>query len=120
MATNKSQVIVRGFTAHWLKDNFRDMKIYFGGNRTAVPKQNADFIGFYLEAPDSAITHLGIVDQIEEYDSGKTFHLKAIIKLDEPIKVQGYAIRKHEYWSLEQLGVKQLSLVFNDFTKVAT
>ena len=110
------RVIVRGMKKEWFMDHFKQMDVYFGGNPKGVPKEDADYIGFYLEMPDSAITHLGIVDSIERYESGATFHLKAIIKLDTPVKTpDSHAIRKQEYWTLEKLGIKQLSLIYNDF-----
>ena len=109
-----ARVIVRGMTKKWFDDHFIGMDIYFGGDPKAVPKDDADFVGFYLEAPDSAITHIGVVESIDRKPGSATFHLKAIIKLDKPIK-PGHAIRKHEYWTLEQLGISQLELIFNEF-----
>ena len=47
---------------------------------------------------------------------GATFHLKAIIKLDKPVKTSDeHAIRKQEYWTLEKLEINQIGLIFNDF-----
>ena len=104
-------------TADWFMDHFKDMKVYFGGKR-AVPAFNSDYIGFYLEAPVSAITHIGIVERIERVDEGATFYLKAIVKLDSPVSVPGHAIRKQEYWKLEDLGVYKLAVILNDFSLV--
>lgn len=110
-------VIVRGINSDFFNDNFIEMIIYFGGNAVGVPSRDASFIGFYVEAPASAITHLGIVERIEKVEGGKNFHLKAIVKIDKPIQTKdGHAIRKHEYWTLEELGVSRLALVCNDFT----
>jgi len=107
-------VIVRGINSDFFKDNFIDMIIYFGGSAIGVPAKDANYIGFYVEAPASAITHLGIVDKIEKINGGKNFHLKAIIKLDKPVPTKdGHAIRKHEYWTLEELGVASLAMIFN-------
>jgi hypothetical protein len=118
MAEKRAQVaIVRGMTGEWFLRHFKDMKIYFGGKR-AVPASDSDYIGFYLEAPDSAITHIGIVERIERQPEETIFHLKAVIRLDEPIRVEDHAIRKQEYWTLEKLGIKKLALVFNEFVKV--
>jgi len=119
MATRKLQTaIVRGMKSEWFLSHFKDMEVYFGGDPRGIPAYDADFIGFYLEAPDSAITHIGIVNTIERNKDGATFFLKAIIKLDKPIKVLDHAIRKQEYWKLKELGIKKLSLTFNDFSKV--
>ena len=114
----KQTAIVRGMTKDWFDDHFRDMKVYFGG-KYAVPVDDSDYIGFYLEAPDSAITHVGIVEHIDRPpEGGATFHLKAIIKLDAPVRVEGHAIRKQEYWDIEKLGINKLALVFNEFSRV--
>ena len=113
----KQTVIVRGMTKDWFMEHFKDMKVYFGGVR-GVPAFDADFVGFYLEAPDSAITHIGVVEDIERGEEVTTFHLKAIIKLDEPVKVEDHAIRKQEYWLLENLGIRKITLLFNDFSRV--
>ena len=111
-------VIVRGMTKEWFIDHFKDMAVYFGGDPKGVPAKDAKYIGFYLEAPDSAITHIGIVDSIQRKDGEATFNLKAVIKLDEPFKVKDkHAIRKHEYWTLEKLGISQIALIFNDFAR---
>lgn len=118
MADKISQIaIVRGMTEKWFMNHFKDMEVYFAG-KTGTPIKNSDYIGFYLESPVSAITHIGIVDRIDRQDEGATFHLKAIINLDEPIKVESHGIRKQEYWSLEDLGIRKLALVYNDFVKV--
>ena len=111
-----SIVIVRGMTEKWFMDHFVSMDVYFGGDPKAIPAKDADFVGFYLEAPVSAITHVGIVENIERANDAATFHLKAIIKLDTPVKPSdGHGIRKQEYWTLEQLGISQIGLIFNEF-----
>lgn len=111
-------VIVRGMTKDRFLDHFKTMEVYFGGDPRGVPERDANYIGFYLEAPDSAITHIGIVDSINRSDGEATFKLKAIVMLDEPVKVSDkHAIRKHEYWDLEKLGIRQIALVFNDFAR---
>ena len=118
MSQNKTdQVIVRGMTKEWFLDHFKDMAVYFGGDRRAIPKYDSDFIGFYLEAPDSAITHIGIVDRVDRDAKEATFHLKAVIKLDNPVKVT-HGIRKHEYWKLSKLGINKIGLIANDFFKI--
>jgi hypothetical protein len=108
-------VIVRGINSDYFQDNFIDMVVYFGGAAVGVPAQDAKYIGFYVEAPYSAITHIGIVDKIENTkDGGKNFYLKGIIKLDKPVPTSdGHAIRKHEYWTLKDLGINRLALIFN-------
>ncbi len=63
-------VIVRGMKKEWFIDHFKEMEVYFGGDPRGVPTQDAQYIGFYLEAPDSAITHIGIVNSIERDEDG--------------------------------------------------
>ena len=122
MAEKTTDVIVRGMKAEWFMTHFKDMKVYFGygSDPRGIPAYDADFIGFYLEAPDSAITHIGIVKKISRSTKGVTFHLKAIIKLDKPVKVESHAIRKQEYWPLKELGIEKVCLLFNDFSKVGS
>ncbi len=115
MIVGNNVVIVRGMTQEWFMHHFKDMEVYFGGDPRGVPAKDADYIGFYLEAPDSAITHIGLVENIERDPKGATFYLKAIIKLDNPITVSDHAIRKQEYWSLDSLGIKNICLSFNNF-----
>ena len=116
-----SRVIVRGMKEEWFLDHFKEMAVYFGGDPRGIPAKDADFIGFYLEAPVSAITHIGVVESIERTSGSATFKLKAIVKLDAPVKtVDSHAIRKQEYWSLESLGIKQIGLIFNDFAMART
>ncbi len=119
MNFKKNTVIVRGITKTWFQENFIDMKVHFGGDPRAVPAFDADFIGFYLEEPESAITHIGVVSHIERNNESAVFHLKAIIKLDEKIEV-GHAIRKQEYWKLKKLGIDNITLSINSFYKTNT
>lgn len=102
-------VIVRGINAKWFEQNFTEMWIGFGDAAVAIPKQDANYIGLYLESPVSAITHIGIVNSIDRYEGGADFYLKAIIKLDKPVKPI-HQIRKHEYWSLQDFGLTHLSI----------
>jgi hypothetical protein len=112
-------VIVRGMKEEWFMDHFKDMSVYFGGDPRGVPARDANYIGFYLEAPISAITHLGIVESIERPEGSAVFHLKAVIKLDHPVRTDDdHAIRKQEYWTLSELGIKQVAMIFNDFVRV--
>lgn len=112
------KVIVRGMTKEWFMDHFKDMAVYFGGDPKAIPAYDSDFIGFYLEAPDSAITHVGIVDRVVRNADGATFHLKAVIKLDKHVKVANHGIRKQEYWELSKLGINKIGLIVNNFFKI--
>jgi hypothetical protein len=118
-ATDKDTVIVRGMNEYWLKTHFQDMKVYFGSTEApqAIPARDANYIGFYLEAPVSAISHIGIVKYIQTNgDGGKTFFLRAIIKLDKPISPPNHpysGIRKHEYWQLSDLGLSVVDLDFH-------
>jgi len=115
---NEDMVIVRGINSDWFEDNFKDMEVYFGGNNIAVPIHDAYYIGFYLEKPKSAITHIGIVKDIKRTDDsqGKSAiaYLSAIIELPQKITTHdSHAIRKHEYWKLSEL-----ELSTQDMTKL--
>lgn len=101
---NPNLVIVRGINSEWFKENFSQLWIGFGGSPQAVPKEDAYYIGLYLEAPISAISHIGIVAYIDRYENGADFYLKSIIKLSNSISI-GHAIRKHENWTLKDLGL---------------
>lgn len=107
--TNPELVIVRGINSEWLKENFSELWIGFGDSPQAIPKEDAYYVGLYLEAPVSAISHIGIVESIERYEGGAHFYLKAIIKLRNEIN-PGHAIRKHENWTLSQLGLTVIQM----------
>lgn len=104
--TNPDLVIVRGINSDWLSENFSQLWVGFGGTPQATPKEDAYYVGLYMEAPTSAITHIGIVDDIERNENSADFYLKAIIKLKNPVN-PGHAIRKHENWTLSQLRLNQ-------------
>ncbi len=106
-------VIVRGINQEWIAENFTEMWIGFGGSPVGVPVQDAKYVGLYLGAPVSKITHIGIVDRIEPDNGGKSYYLKVIIKLDKENQVDpGHAIRKHEYWHLKDFGLSELALLY--------
>ena len=107
--TNNELVLVRGINSTWLNENFSQLWIGFGGSPQAIPKEDAFYVGLYLEAPVSAITHIGIVDRVERHDDGADFYLKAIIKLHNPIN-PGHPIRKHENWTLVQFGLTSVQM----------
>lgn len=88
------------------------MWIGFGDAAVAIPKEDANYIGLYLSAPVSAITHIGIVKTIERHENSADFYLKALVKLDWPIH-PGHAIRKHEYWHLKDFGIDNMTLIFS-------
>ncbi len=97
-------VIVRGINSDWFVENFKDFNILFGGSPQAIPKQDSHYVGLYVEAPISKISHIGIVEDIFRDKNGATFILKSIIKLPNPID-PGHPIRKHENWTLSGLGI---------------
>ncbi len=99
---NKNLVIVRGINDDWFAENFSKLVIYYGGVPQAVPVEDAFYVGLYLEAPVSKISHIGIVESIERGKDWANFKLKCIIKLDNPIN-PGHPIRKHENWTLKRL-----------------
>lgn len=107
--TNLDLVLVRGINSKWFTENFTDFWIGFGGSPQAIPKEDAYYVGLYLESPVSAITHIGIVDSIERYDNGADFFLKAIIKLPKPV-TPNHAIRKHENWQLSDFGLTRTQM----------
>ncbi len=104
-------VIVRGINSYWLSHNFTHLRIDFGGAPQAIPKDDAFYVGLYLEAPESRITHVGIVDSIDrnQETNNVTFVLKSIIKLGKPVKPV-HAIRKHEKWTLSRLGLSRIQM----------
>lgn len=104
--TNPELVLVRGINEEWFNENFSQMWIGFGGETPQTrPREDAYYVGLYLKAPVSAITHIGIVESIDrKSDGGVDFYLKALIKLAKPID-PGHAIRKHENWTLSQFGL---------------
>lgn len=107
---NPELVLVRGINSRLFKENFSQLWIGFGGAPQAIPKEDAYYVGLYLEAPISAITHIGIVESIDRYENGGVdFFLKAIIKLENPVN-PGHAIRKHENWTLADFGLKRSNM----------
>jgi hypothetical protein len=114
MSTENNRVIVRGISKRWINENFTQMCISFGGSPVGIPKLDADFVGLYLGSPDSKITHLGVVSEIDRYPGGVDFYLKALVRLPKPIHVD-HAIRKQEYWVLEdfELSPAQIELLYN-------
>ena len=106
---NKELVIVRGINSDWLNKNFTGFWIGFGGSAQATPKEDAYYVGLYIQAPISSIQYIGIVDKINRYDNGADFHLKSIIKLKNPIKPNS-PIRKHENWSLSRLRLNKSTM----------
>lgn len=108
-----AEVIIRGVTHKFWNDHFKEMVVWFGGQPSAPPhgkpSEDASFIAFYLEAPDSAITHIGIVDRIQRnpVNEADEFHLSCIYKMDPPVQWH-HPVQNFEYTTLEQLGIKQL------------
>jgi hypothetical protein len=110
--TDPNLVIVRGINSDWINENFTEMWIGFAGKGRGIPIHDANYVGLYIESPISAITHIGIVESIERKDDGANFYLKAIIKLEKPVKPE-HQIRAHEYWTLSDFGLTNLELVCN-------
>jgi hypothetical protein len=101
---NEELVIVRGINSHWFKENFSQLWIGFSGLKQAIPKEDAFYVGLYLGAPVSAITHIGIVESVERDEDEVNFFLKGLIKLKTPVD-PGHPIRKHENWKLSDFGL---------------
>ncbi|MDD2636062.1 MAG: hypothetical protein PHW82_11250 [Bacteroidales bacterium] len=106
---DKDLVIVRGINDDWFAENFSKLVIYFGGAPQAVPAEDAYYVGLYLEAPISKISHIGIVESIERGKDWANFNLKCIIKLDNQID-PGHPIRKHENWTLQRLKLNTVEI----------
>lgn len=106
---NEELVIVRGINSEWFTENFSQLWIGFGGAPQAVPKDDAYYVGLYLGSPISAISHIGIVESIDRYDNIADFYLKGIIKLKKPVD-PGHPIRKHENWTLTELGLSPIHM----------
>ena len=110
---NPDLVLVRGINSDWLNKNFSKLWIGFGtsdGNvPQTVPKEDANYVGLYLGAPISAITHIGIVDHIDDNGGELDYYLKAIIKLKTPID-PGHPIRKHENKTLADFGLTRAQM----------
>ena len=104
--TNPDLVIVRGINDAWLKENLSQMWIGFGGLPSAIPKEDAYFVGLYLSAPISAIKYIGIVSKIDRQAHSADFYLKALIELPQKI-LPGKAIRKHQNWNLNSFGLSK-------------
>jgi len=100
-------VIVRGINSTWINENFTKMWIGFGGSPIGVPIKDSKYVGLYQESPISAITHIGIVDKIDRGKNFADFYLKALIKLENPVKPK-HQIRKHEYWKLSDFGINKI------------
>lgn len=118
---DENLVIVRGVNSDWIQQNFLNMWIGFGGSPQAIPKDDAFYVGLYLEAPISAVSHIGIVDRIERNGNDVDFYLKALIKLTIPVKTaDGHAIRKHENWKLTdfRLNVEEMNILRNSIRKI--
>ena len=103
-------VIVRGINSKWHNENFRELWVGFGGDPRATPIHDAYYVGLYLGAPVSKITHIGIVEKIERHSKEAVdFYLKAIIKLKKPV-TPDHQIRKHEYWTLAHFGLNKTQM----------
>lgn len=108
---DENLVIVRGINSDWKSENFLKMWVGFSGPPQAIPKDDAYYVGLYLEKPESAITHIGIVSDIKREDDETIFHMKALIKLKNKISTSdGHAIRKHENWKLSDFGLDAIEL----------
>lgn len=106
---NPDLVIVRGINSDFFEKNFSEFRIGFGGSLQATPKEDAFYVGLYIGAPVSSITHIGIVERIDRHKVGVDFYLKTIIKLQNPI-VPNHTIRKHENWELSQFGFSRIQM----------
>jgi hypothetical protein len=92
-------VIVRGINDEFLKENFADFDIYFGGETPqTIPASVTRFLGFYLANSDRCVSHIGIVKNVNEERT--KWNISAILKLLHPISVD-HAIRKHECWRID-------------------
>ena len=108
-------VIVRGVRHEEWHMHVARMQVYFGGRTqapSAKPTRDARYIVFYQGAPESAITHLGIVNRIERHVdvlNSDVFHLASLIALDPPIPC-GHPISNFLYTTLDELGISRVRL----------
>lgn len=108
-------VIVRSVSPDEWHGDSPGMVVYFGGRTqapTAKPMRDARYVAFYRGAPESAITHLGIVRRIErsaDLLKSDMFRLKCLIALDPPIPC-GHAIANFLYSTLDELGISRVRL----------
>lgn len=102
---DETLVIVRGVNDDFFKENFSQLCFIFGGSAQSTPIKDAYYVGIYLGAPISAITHIGIVDTIDRSDSVYVkFHLRALISLRKTV-IPNHQIRIHQYWSLSDFNL---------------
>lgn len=123
MFSESEMVIVRGVKKEWFEENIVDMRVLFGGQEPrAIPNvlkegKEVHLVGLYLEAPRSAITHIGIIESIEDTSKPDwpeyACHLKALIRLAEPVNTE-HPIRCFEYKTLGELGIKRLNLEIDE------
>ncbi len=108
-------VIVRGVRHDDWQTHVAQMRVYFGGRTqapSAKPTRDASYVAFYQGAPESAITHLGVVKAIErdaDILNSDIFHLSALIALDPPIPC-GHPISNFLYTTLDELGIDAVRL----------
>lgn len=108
-------VIVRSITHDEWQGQLSGLQVFFGG-RTQVastkPTRDAKYVAFYRGTPDSAITHLGLVSEIERSADllrSDVFHLKCLIALEPPIPC-GHPVANFLYTTLEELGISRVHL----------
>ena len=108
-------VIVRGINQGEWSSQLSEMLVYFGGRTQAAsakPTRDAKYLAFYRGAPDSAITHLGLVSRIErkaDLLQSDVFHLRCLIALDPPIPC-GHPVSNFLYATLDELGISRVRL----------
>lgn len=106
---NDELVLARGINSDWINENFTGFWVGFGADGNSIPKEDAYYVALYIGVPESRIMYLGIVGDVIRYEDHVEYYLKALIKLKNPID-PGHPIRKHEYWSLSQLGIPKVQV----------
>jgi len=114
---NPNLVIIRSIHPTKFPDHFSLMWIDFDCDyfSQTIPV-DVNYVGFYSESHDSMITHIGIVNEIEPYDNGKDYFLKAIVKLENPLEID-HPIKGYEYRELSNFNLTELELsILNNVT----
>lgn len=100
--------VISDMTEERFMDLLTRMEVYFNGKHI-MPARDSDFMGYYLEASDSTVTHIGVEESVMEERSRKINHLKVATKIDQPEEVDGPTIGKRSFGAEIALRVQPVS-----------